>query len=152
MFTFTLPGEGLVLLSQISYALSGILVKRYSVKFNVVMLSGYQFIFGGLVMILVSLIAGARIDMAVGIAGYVLLIYMALISAVAYTVWGILMKHNPVSRVSIFNFMTPLFGVLLSAIFLNEVEQALQINKLLALILVSLGIFIVNRKSAESTK
>lgn len=152
MFTFTLPGEGLVLLSQISYALSGILVKRYSVKFNVVMLSGYQFIFGGLVMVLVSLIAGARIDMAVGIAGYVLLIYMALISAVAYTVWGILMKHNPVSRVSIFNFMTPLFGVLLSAIFLNEVEQALQINKLLALILVSLGIFIVNRKSAESTK
>ena len=146
MFTFTLPGEGLVLLSQISYALSGILV------FNVVMLSGYQFIFGGLVMVLVSLIAGARIDMAVGIAGYALLIYMALISAVAYTVWGILMKHNPVSRVSIFNFMTPLFGVLLSAIFLNEVEQALQINKLLALILVSLGIFIVNRKSAESTK
>ena len=48
--------------------------------------------------------------------------------------------------------MTPLFGVLLSAIFLNEVEQALQINKLLALILVSLGIFIVNRKSTESTK
>ena len=60
MFTFTLPGEGLVLLSQISYALSGILVKRYSARFNVVMLSGYQFIFGGLVMILVSFIAGAR--------------------------------------------------------------------------------------------
>ena len=54
------------------------------------------------------------------------------------------MKNNPVSRVSIFSFMTPLFGVLLSAIFLGEVDQALQINKLIALILVSAGIYIVN--------
>ena len=73
-----------------------------------------------------------------------------MISAVAYTVWGILMKNNPVSRVSIFNFMTPLFGVLLSAIFLGEVEQALQLNKLLALILVCAGIYVVNRKYGKS--
>ena len=73
---------------------------------------------------------------------------MALISAVAYSVWGILLKYNPVSRVTIFNFLTPLFGVLLSAIFLGEVDQALQLNKLLALILVCVGIYVVNRKKA----
>ncbi len=146
VFSFTLSGEGLVLLSTISLALSGILVKKYSSRFDVVMLSGYQFIVGGFVMIAVGLALGGRIALVSSISAYILLLYMALISAVAYSVWGILMKNNPVSRVSIFNFMTPLFGVLLSAIFLGEVEQALQLNKLIALVLVCGGIYIVNRK------
>lgn len=148
-FHFTMLGEGLILISQISYALSGILVKKYSKKFSVVMLSGYQFAVGGTIMIIVGLITGGRINPRVGFSAYILLLYLALISAVAYSVWGTLMKYNPVSRVSIFNFMVPLFGVILSAIFLNELEQALSINKLIALILVSIGIYVVNRKPAE---
>ncbi len=145
VFSFSFLGEGLVLLSTISLALSGILVKNYSKRFSVVMLSGYQFILGGFVMMVVGFALGGRITLVPQVSAYILLLYMAFISAVAYTVWGILMKNNPVSRVSIFSFMTPLFGVLLSAIFLGEVDQALQINKLLALILVSAGIYIVNR-------
>ena len=144
--TGVLLGEGLVLCSTISLAVSGILVKKYSKDFNVVMLSGYQFILGGFVMIVVGLALGGRINLVPQFSAYLLLLYMALISAVAYSIWGILMKYNPVSRVSIFNFLTPLFGVLLSAIFLGEVEQALSWNKLAALILVSGGIYIVNRK------
>ena len=145
-FHFSLPGEGLVLISQISYALSGILAKKYSKKYSVIMLSGYQFLLGGAIMIVTGLAFGGRIKMDNTFSAYMLLLYLALISAVAYSVWGTLLKHNPVSRVTIFNFMVPLFGVLLSAIFLNEMEQALQINKLIALVLVSIGIYIVNRK------
>ena len=149
-FHFSLMGEGLVLLSTISLAVSGILSKKYSARFSVVMLSGYQFILGGLVMIIAGLLLGGRITLVPDVSAYILLLYMAFISAVAYSVWGILMKNNPVSRVSIFSFMTPLFGVLLSAIFLGEVDQALQLNKLLALILVSAGIYVVNRKTGEA--
>ena len=145
-FHFVPMGEGLVLMSAISLAVSGILVKKYSSRFSVVMLSGYQFILGGAVMIAAGLLLGGRIELSVPPYAYALLVYMALISAVAYSVWGILMKYNPVSRVSIFSFLTPLCGVVLSAIFLGEVEQALQLNKLLALLLVSAGIFVVNRK------
>ena len=149
-FHFSFWGEGLVLLSTLSLALSGILAKKYSVRFSVVMLSGYQFIVGGLVMIIVGLALGGRIALVPQASAYVLLLYMAFISAVAYSVWGILMKNNPVSRVSIFNFMTPLFGVLLSAIFLGELDQALQWNKLAALVLVSAGIYVVNRKYGKT--
>ena len=152
VFHFSLAGEGLVLLSTLSLALSGILVKKYSARFSVVMLSGYQFIAGGFVMIVAGLALGGRIDLVPQLSAYILLLYLALISAVAYSVWGILMKNNPVSRVSIFNFMTPLFGVLLSAIFLGEVDQALQLNKLLALVLVSAGIYVVNRKYGAVTE
>ena len=149
-FHFSFWGEGLVLLSTLSLALSGILAKKYSARFSVVMLSGYQFILGGFVMIVVGLALGGRITLVPQVSAYVLLLYMAFISAVAYSVWGILMKNNPVSRVSIFNFMTPLFGVLLSAIFLGELDQALQWNKLAALVLVSAGIYVVNRKYGKA--
>lgn len=149
-FHFSFWGEGLVLLSTLSLALSGILAKKYSARFSVVMLSGYQFILGGLVMMIVGFALGGRIEIVPQASAYILLLYMAFISAVAYSVWGILMKNNPVSRVSIFNFMTPLFGVLLSAIFLGEVDQALQWNKLAALALVSAGIYVVNRKYGKA--
>ena len=149
---FSLLGEGLVLASTVSLAVSGIMVKGYSKKFNVVMLSGYQFILGGFVMIVVGLIAGGRIPMNVGFGGWALMLYLALISAVAYSLWGILLAHNPVSKVTIYSFFTPLYGVILSAIVLNELDQALQLNKILALVLVCLGTYAVNRPQKQIEK
>lgn len=150
----TLLGEGFMVFSQISSALSSSLIKRYSARFDVVMLSGWQFALGGLLLIAAGLAGGGRIPAPSTPLAFVLLLYMALISAVAYTVWGILLQHNPVSRVTIFNFMTPLFGVLLSAVFLGEWQQAFSLRTLIALVLVCLGIYVVNRmpRQKEQTK
>ena len=78
-----------------------------------------------------------------------LLLYMAMISAVAYSLWGILLKYNPVSRIAVFGFMNPVFGVILSDLLLGENNQAFSLYGLAALILVSLGIFLVNRKDTS---
>ena len=67
-------------------------------------------------------------------------------SAVAYSLWGILLKYNPVSKVAIFGFTNPVFGVLLSAWWLGEGSAELGWNALLALILVCIGICIFNVK------
>ena len=72
------------------------------------------------------------------------LLYMGFISAGAYTLWGVLLKYNPVSRVSILGFINPVMGVLLSALFLGEGKEAFSFTGLLALLLVSAGIIIVN--------
>ena len=72
------------------------------------------------------------------------LLYMGFISAGAYTLWGVLLKYNPVSRVSILGFVNPVMGVLLSALFLGEGREAFSLTGLLALLLVSAGIVIVN--------
>lgn len=150
----TLLGEGFMVFSQISSALSSSLIKRHSARFDVVMLSGWQFALGGLLLIAAGLAGGGRIPAPSTPLAFVLLLYMALISAVAYTVWGILLQHNPVSRVTIFNFMTPLFGVLPSAVFLGEWQQAFSPRTLIALVLVCLGIYVVNRmpRQKEQTK
>ena len=49
-----------------------------------------------------------------------LVVYMSFISAAAYSLWGVLLKHNPVSRITVFGFTTQIFGVLFSALFLRE--------------------------------
>jgi drug/metabolite transporter (DMT)-like permease len=72
------------------------------------------------------------------------LLYMGFISAGAYTLWSILLKYNPVSRISILGFLNPVMSVFLSALILGENQEAFSLKGLLALALVSLGIIIVN--------
>ena len=139
----SLMGDGSLFLCAISYAISSCLMKNYSRNDNPVMLSGYQFIFGGIVMVILGFAMGGRIS-HVSVGAVLMLFYLACISAVAYSLWGILLKYNPVSRVTVFGFMNPVFGVLLSALLLGETDQASGILGLLSLLLVSVGIYVVN--------
>ena len=50
--SLSLTGEGFILLSTIAYAVSSVLIKIYSREDNPVMLSGWQFLLGGIIMIL----------------------------------------------------------------------------------------------------
>lgn len=79
-----------------------------------------------------------------------MLVYLAVVSAVAYSLWGILLKYNPVSKVAVFGFMNPVFGVILSALLLGEGAQAAGVKSLIALLLVSIGIYVVNKKEGDS--
>lgn len=140
---FSLYGEGFILIASVSYAVSSVLIKEYSSYENPVTLSGYQFIVGGLVMIIVGYFAGGRLS-GFCFEGIILIIYMALISSVAYSIWGILLKYNPVSSVTIYGFTNPIFGALLSAVLLGE-WRTITIRYLVALCFVSFGIYIVNK-------
>lgn len=139
-----LSGEGAILLSAAAYALSSGMIKKYSKDENPVVLSGYQFFLGGIILVVVGIATGGKIS-GFTLASIALLIYMAMISAVAYTLWGILLKYNPVGKVAVFGFTNPIFGVILSAVFLGEKNQAFGIQGLVALVLVSVGIFMVNK-------
>ena len=73
-----------------------------------------------------------------------ILVYLSLVSSVAYTLWGILLKHNDVSTISIFGFMNPVIGVVLSALLLGEGSE-LGLKYIIALLLISAGILTVNK-------
>ena len=140
----TLAGEGAMLAADFFYAASGCLIKIFSRDENPVTLSGYQFLLGGMVLFVIgSLMGGSLVFYSPQCA--LNLIYMGFISAGAYTLWGVLLKYNPVSRVSILGFINPVMGVLLSALLLGEGREAFSLNGLLALLLVSAGIIIVNK-------
>ncbi len=141
---FSFFGEGMIVLSTLCSAVSGVLVKRFSAKESPVLLSGWQFFVGGLAMSAFGFAIGGRISFNASAKAVLLLLYLGLLSAVAYTVWSILLKHNPVSRVTVFGFLNPVFGVLLSALILGEAGEAFSPKNLLALALVSIGIYIIN--------
>lgn len=145
---FSLTGDGAMLLAAMFYAVSGCLIKIYSGNENPVVLSGYQFILGGVILFLIGVATGGKLTFY-SPACIPNLLYMGFLSAGAYTFWGFLLKYNPVSRVSILGFVNPVMGVILSAILLGENKEAFSWNGLLALGLVSLGIIIVNGKSRE---
>ena len=147
--SFAANGEGFILLSAMMYALSSGMVKNFSRNEDPVLLSGAQFIFGGIILILVGLGLGGRLTVIKPL-GLLLLLYMAMISAVAYSLWSILLKYNPVSRITVYGFLNPVIGVILSAILLKEQNQAFSIYGLLSLLLVSMGIIIVNKSNAKS--
>ena len=140
--SFQVLGDGCLLLSSFAYAMSTVVIKLYGQKYDPVMLSGYQFTLGGMIMVIAALCVGGRIS-TITVSGLLLLLYLAMVSAGAYTLWGILLKYQPVSKVAVFGFCTPIFGVLLSALVLKE-STSFQPTTFVALVLVCIGIVIVN--------
>ena len=140
---FTLTGEGFILISQVAYGISTILINIYSKKVSPVVLSGTQFTMGGVVLTLIGIGMGGHLGNVTAV-GVVIIFYLAMVSAIAYTLWSVLLAWNDVSKVAIFGFVNPLCSVILSALILGEVKQAFNTGSLAALLLVCAGIYIVN--------
>lgn len=145
---FTLTGEGFILISQVAYGISTILINIYSKKVSPVVLSGTQFTMGGVVLTLIGIGMGGHLGNITAV-GVVIIFYLAMVSAVAYTLWSVLLAWNDVSKVAIFGFVNPLCSVILSALILGEVKQAFNTGSLVALLLVCTGIYIVNCKAKQ---
>lgn len=138
---FSLKGEGMVFICTVAYGVSTVVLKIISNKESPMTITSYQILFGSVLLIIIGLALGGHVE-GFTLKSTILLIYMALISAVAFSLWTLLLKYNPVGRVAIYGFTIPVFGVVLSAIFLGEQFDSLK--NLSALILVSVGILIVN--------
>ena len=152
-FDMSFFGEGFIFIAAFSGAMAQGYIKKFSKDASVVMLSGYQFFFGGLVMTIVGTIAGGHMNMPAGdtifvVKGVALILYMGFISAAAYTLWGVLLKYNDVSKVATCKFMNPIFGAVLSFIILQE-ANVMGWQVIVALVLVCLGIFIVNNEKTH---
>lgn len=139
---FNLTGDGFILISTLGYAFAAVLIKLFAKDNDPVIMSGYQFLLGGCILAIMGFVMGGRLSIPT-IPALITLLYLAFISAAAYTIWGLLLKYNPVSKVSVFGFANPMFGFILSAILLKE-HQSVGIKFFLALVLVCAGIILVN--------
>jgi len=142
-FNFSLLGEGLLLVSTFSGSLATIFGRRLSQDMDATVMTGWQLLLGGLVLTAMGAIGGghfAQFSLAAG----VLVVYLAAVSAVAFALWSLLLKHNPVGSVAVFNFEIPIFGAILAALVLGE--SVLEWKNLVALVLVSIGIWLVTTR------
>lgn len=137
---FTLLGDGFIVIAAFVLSAASIFGKRLSQQIDAMVMTGYQLAIGGLVLTLVGHATGGALQ-GMGLAAASLLLYMAILSAVAFALWAALLKHNRVGMVSVFNFLIPVFGALLSALFLGE--EILAWRNAVALVLVCGGIWLV---------
>ena len=143
-FEFTLLGEGFVIFSGLSSAVAAGLVKIFSKREDTTALCGWQFLCGGILLIIIGVSAGGRLT-HIDVGAAFMLLYLGFLSACAFTLQGFLLRYNPVSKVAVFKSTNPLFGAVFSAIILGETAQLLSWFTLLALVLVCAGIFVINK-------
>ena len=140
---FQWMGDGLILVCSMAYGASSVTLKLLSGKETPTAITAFQLLFGGGMLILAGVLLGGHVR-GFTMRSVLLLLYMALLSTVAFSIWALLLKYNPVGKVAVFGFTIPVFGVTLSAVFLGE--DIWKIQNLAALILVSAGIIFVNRE------
>ena len=140
---FTMIGEGAMILSMLCNGLSAGIIKRYGQAEDPVTLNGWQFIAGGLVLAMVGLIGGGRIHPQ-GAYAWLVLLYLACLSATAYSLWAMLLKSYPISKIAVFMFLQPLFGVILGLLLVKQQMTTPVWQYMIALGLVCACIIMIN--------
>ncbi|HCW54387.1 MAG TPA: EamA family transporter [Clostridium sp.] len=138
--SFSLKGEGSVMFAAFMLSASSIYGKRITQNKDASIVTGYQLLIGGVILTVLGFVCGGHLN-GFNLKSTSLLVYMALLSSVAFVLWTELLKYNKVGIISVFNFSIPIFGSLLSAIFLGE--NIFNIKILIGLILVCTGIYLV---------
>lgn len=136
------PGEICLLLSTIFGAFGNILARHESRTTSVLDVTAKQMLLGGLGLVAVGASQTGLLPFHMDMQSILMLIYLAVLSACAFALWNSVMKYNQVGKVSMYLFLIPVFGVILSALLLGEV---ISVWVIAALACVVSGIVIVNR-------
>ena len=110
---FNLTGDGLVLLSAVSAGAGALVSRIYTPGRDPMLLTGWQLLIGGCFLLGVGTMRGGALG-RVTLGGVLLLGYMIVLSAAAFTIWTALLGKFPVGKVSLFGFLIPVFGTLFS--------------------------------------
>jgi len=141
-FHFVWNGDGFVVLAAFILSAATLYGKRISQTVDPTVMTGWQLAIGGLVLVVGGYSTGGRLEVH-STAAVAVLGYLTLLSSVAFALWSMLLKVNRVSMIAPFNFVIPVAGTVLSAIFLGE--NILEIKYAIALVLVCSGIWWVNK-------
>jgi len=141
-FHFVWNGDGFVVLAAFILSAATLYGKRISQTVDPTVMTGWQLAIGGLVLVVGGYSTGGRLEVH-STAAVAVLGYLTLLSSVAFALWSMLLKVNRVSMIAPFNFVIPVAGTVLSAIFLGE--NILDIKYAIALVLVCSGIWWVNK-------
>jgi len=149
MGTFTLgslPGDVMALLAGAVWGATTVYVKKFLAQRTLPLQTlFYQVCFSAPPLLIAGLIFEDPVVSGFSVMTAFSVFYQCIIVAfLSYLVWFELIHRYPVSLLHAFSFFTPVFGVLLSgALILGEL---ISMKLIVALVLVSLGTVLVNRR------
>ena len=147
--SFTLIGEGFVMIAAVLNTAGGFLGKKIAGG-RVFETTAYQLFFGGAMLTLTAVIAGGTIELS--FEGLLIVLYLAFVSAAAFSIWTALLVYNEAGQILIFNLFIPVTGALWSYLILGE-REIFEPEVLLSVLLISAGVILVNshRKHPENS-
>ncbi|MEL7566863.1 MAG: DMT family transporter [Dehalobacterium sp.] len=148
-FSFSFMGDGFVIVSAFFAAVAAIYSKNIFRNMDLITVTGYSLFIGGTMLALLGILCGGKVHHFT-LSSSSILIYLALATTVSFFLWNLLIKYNKVGSLAVYNFLTPIFGAILSSIFLGE--TILELKNFIAFVLVFLGIWMVNKTSQECLK
>ena len=140
--SFQLDGEGFMIMAGVTSAIATIIAKELAVGIHPFAITGWQLTLGALVLLFIGYPQLGEDAIQFTALGGGLLVYSSFLSAVAFALWYSLLKYHSASGISMYKFITPIAGVLLSTIFIPGESLTLMI--FLAFIMVAFGIIVVN--------
>ena len=155
MGSLSFLGDGFIIIANVCVAI-GFLYSKHSVKSSdPFLLTGMQMGIGGLVLLVIALLLGGRLPTLTA-SGIVLLLYLILVSSVAFSLWTFLFRTLPPALLGMFNFLTPVFGTLFSYVLsrmglLNE-SSAFTVYTVIAIVCSVAGIFLSSLDSFKKSE
>ena len=149
-YAFTLgKGEALMLSAMFFAALGNMLSKQAAPAILPVLpLTAMQMFVGGVALIAVGGAKAGVMPFDFSLGSVFVLAYLAFVSAASFLLWNSLMSYNKAGAVSVYLFLVPIFGVLLSSVLLAE---PLRWYVAPALVLVALGIAMTHAGTSGRT-
>lgn len=142
--TGTLLGLG----AAVSWSIGTILIKQWGNRFNVWVLTAYQMLFGGSILLLMGLTMETP-RLALNPISITIILWLAIMaSIVQFAIWFYLINQGDPGKTSAFLFLAPFFGVLSGWVLLDEVVEWYVYA---GGALIFTGIFLVNWRFAKKT-
>ncbi|RFA34476.1 EamA family transporter [Virgibacillus dokdonensis] len=148
--SFQFTGEGYMILAALTGAIGTIMAKELAVGIHPFAITGWQLSIGASLMLIFGVPQLESGAMTFTPLGFWLFVYSAVLSAAAFALWYSILKYNKAGEISMFKFITPVSGAILSAIFIPA--ETLDVYVIAALGLVAIGIIAVNYKGESSAK
>jgi drug/metabolite transporter (DMT)-like permease len=134
-------GTLLGLCAAISWSIATVLIKAWGQRFNVWVLTAYQMLFGGILLLIMGVTMETPKLILHPTSVFIILWLAIMASIVQFAVWFYLLNESDPGKTSAFLFLAPFFGVLSGWVLLDEVvEWYVYIGGCFIL----LGIFFVN--------
>ena len=111
-------------------------------------ITGISQLFGGVVLLIVSLAMGGKITVF-ALKSTLVFAYICIASITGYTLFYFVQRTAELSKLFIIKFSEPLFASIFSAVILNE--DIFKIQYLIAFVLISFGIVLGNMQKSQQT-
>lgn len=152
VFTVSFAGEGMLFLASLAYAIAVIYGKKIMKRVHYLPLNIYQFLIGATILLCIGIIGAGGFNLRFNLVSILILVYLGMVSAIAFIVWyRLISKYHP-SSITVFVFLIPIFGSIISSIMFKS--ESITINTLISLVMLTVGIIFVNynKKKNETDK